>query len=188
MHRTTMAVGPTRITAELATRYNRQRSGTHQQWLPSYRSAKTSWAGFRLGQGDAYAPRFTQRLAALLPEPNEQLTATDCKSLCARCGYVLPVDDFARGLIGAEQESRSKSAGPREPDTDPLTFTPLRNAVIHSAWGRGKKDLPPGIAKDCAIPRLSPVWSQSHHRSGEILTASFGRNRVREIQGSEVQS
>jgi hypothetical protein len=28
-----------------------------------------------------------------------------------------------------------------------LTLTPLRNAVIHSAWGRGKIDLPPGIAK-----------------------------------------
>jgi len=28
-----------------------------------------------------------------------------------------------------------------------LTLTPLRNAVIHSAWGRGKMDLPPGIAK-----------------------------------------
>src|SRR5207253_1131077 len=30
---------------------------------------------------------------------------------------------------------------------DPLALTPLRNAVIHSAWGRGKIDLPPGIAK-----------------------------------------
>jgi hypothetical protein len=26
-------------------------------------------------------------------------------------------------------------------------LTPLRNAVLHSAWGRGKIDLPPGIAK-----------------------------------------
>jgi hypothetical protein len=30
---------------------------------------------------------------------------------------------------------------------DPLTLSPLRNAVVHSAWGRGKIDLPPGIAK-----------------------------------------
>jgi hypothetical protein len=30
---------------------------------------------------------------------------------------------------------------------DPLTLTPLRNAVMHSAWGRGRMDLPPGIAK-----------------------------------------
>ncbi len=33
------------------------------------------------------------------------------------------------------------------PVLDPLTVGPLRNAFIHSAWGRGKIDLPPGIAK-----------------------------------------
>src|SRR4029079_10799976 len=37
----------------------------------------------------------------------------------------------------------------------PLTLTPLRNAVIHSAWGRGKIDLPPGIAKTL---RDTPVY------------------------------
>jgi hypothetical protein len=30
---------------------------------------------------------------------------------------------------------------------DPLTVGPLRNAFLNSAWGRGKIDLPPGIAK-----------------------------------------
>lgn len=33
------------------------------------------------------------------------------------------------------------------PTFDPLTVGPLRNAFINSAWGRGKIDLPPGIAK-----------------------------------------
>jgi hypothetical protein len=33
------------------------------------------------------------------------------------------------------------------PVLDPLLVTPLRNAVVHSAWGRGKIDIPPGIAK-----------------------------------------
>ncbi|HJT66516.1 MAG TPA: DUF6600 domain-containing protein [Pyrinomonadaceae bacterium] len=33
------------------------------------------------------------------------------------------------------------------PVLDPLLVTPLRNAVVHSAWGRGKKAIPPGIAK-----------------------------------------
>jgi hypothetical protein len=37
---------------------------------------------------------------------------------------------------------------------DPLTLTPLRNAVIHSAWGRGKKDLPPGIEKKLRETRV----------------------------------
>jgi hypothetical protein len=33
------------------------------------------------------------------------------------------------------------------PTLEPLLLTPLRNAVLNSAWGRGKIDIPPGIAK-----------------------------------------
>jgi flagellar biosynthesis GTPase FlhF len=33
------------------------------------------------------------------------------------------------------------------PVLDPLLVTPLRHAVVNSAWGRGKIDIPPGIAK-----------------------------------------
>jgi hypothetical protein len=40
------------------------------------------------------------------------------------------------------------------PTLDPLTLTPLRNAVLHSAWGRGKIDLPPGIAKKLGDTRV----------------------------------
>jgi len=62
---------------------------------------------------------------------------------------VLPVDDFVRGY----DDNRIRRWDHRDFDgrralLDPLLMTPLRNAVIHSAWGyRGKKDLPPGIAK-----------------------------------------
>lgn len=33
------------------------------------------------------------------------------------------------------------------PTLEPLLFTPLRNAALRSAWGRGKIDIPPGIAR-----------------------------------------
>ena len=62
---------------------------------------------------------------------------------------VLPFDDFVRGY----DEHRIRRWDRRDFDgrnavLDPLLLTPLRNAVVHSAWGyRGKKDLPPGIAK-----------------------------------------
>jgi len=61
---------------------------------------------------------------------------------------VVPVDAFGRAI-----DPRSiRRIDPQvlasvRPTLDPLTLTPLRNAVIHSAWGRGKIDLPPGIAK-----------------------------------------
>jgi FecR protein len=61
---------------------------------------------------------------------------------------VLPIDDFVRGYDDRRirKWDRRNFDGTRAV-LDPLTMTPLRNAVIHSAWGRGKKDLPPGIAK-----------------------------------------
>jgi hypothetical protein len=48
---------------------------------------------------------------------------------------------------------------------DPLTLTPLRNAVIHSAWGRGKIDLPPGIARKL---RDTPVYVSSDIRQSKF--------------------
>lgn len=61
---------------------------------------------------------------------------------------VVPFEDFYRGKDWkrARKADRRMLAGVN-PVLDPLTLTPLRNAVAHSAWGRGKKDLPPGIAR-----------------------------------------
>ena len=61
---------------------------------------------------------------------------------------VVPIQDFTN-VIEPRRVVRVDPqlfAGVR-PVLDPLTLTPLRNAAIHSAWGRGKIDLPPGIAK-----------------------------------------
>jgi hypothetical protein len=61
---------------------------------------------------------------------------------------VVPIDYFGRTIdpryvtrVDPQMLARVR------PTLDPLTLTPLRNAVLHSAWGRGKIDLPPGIAK-----------------------------------------
>ena len=61
---------------------------------------------------------------------------------------VVPIDDFTRDVDfrRARHADRQMLAN-INPVLDPLTVTPLRNAVIHSAWGRGKIGLPPGIAK-----------------------------------------
>jgi hypothetical protein len=61
---------------------------------------------------------------------------------------VVSFDDFVRGADWrhARKADRNMLASVN-PVLDPLLLTPLRNAVVNSAWGRGKKDIPPGIAK-----------------------------------------
>ncbi|HEX5602913.1 MAG TPA: hypothetical protein VFX63_10200, partial [Pyrinomonadaceae bacterium] len=61
---------------------------------------------------------------------------------------VVSVDDFTRGVDWrrARKADRNMLASVN-PVLDPLLMSPLRNAVVHSAWGRGKIDIPPGIAK-----------------------------------------
>jgi hypothetical protein len=64
---------------------------------------------------------------------------------------VVPIDAFGRVIdprnVRRIDQERLRSV---RPTLDPLTLTPLRNAALHSAWGRGKIDLPPGIAKKLA--------------------------------------
>jgi len=61
---------------------------------------------------------------------------------------VLPFDQFGSGFGNHKirKWDRGDFTG-TNPVLDPLLLTPLRNAVVNSAWGRGKKNLPPGIAK-----------------------------------------
>lgn len=62
---------------------------------------------------------------------------------------VVSVDDFMRGGFDwrrARKADRNMLAQVN-PVLDPLLVTPLRNAVVNSAWGRGKTDIPPGIAR-----------------------------------------
>jgi hypothetical protein len=102
-----------------------------------------------LGPGDSYAPRYY--------DDNWQpryLTRTNIvPAQLINFGIpgavtVVPVDAWGRAID--PRSIRRIDGGVLasvRPTLDPLTLTPLRNAVIHSAWGRGKIDLPPGIAK-----------------------------------------
>jgi len=62
---------------------------------------------------------------------------------------VVSVDDFTRGNIDWRRARRAdrNALASVNPVLDPLLLTPLRNAVVNSAWGRGKIDVPPGIAR-----------------------------------------
>jgi hypothetical protein len=61
---------------------------------------------------------------------------------------VMPIDYFDRPIDGRYARHVNPSAITQvRPTLEPLLLTPLRNAALRSAWGRGKIDVPPGIAK-----------------------------------------
>jgi hypothetical protein len=116
-------------------------------FVPLNDSKQIGWVP--LGPGDSYAPRYY--------DDNWQpryLTRTNVvPAQLINLGIpgavtVVPFDAFGRAIDprSIRKVDQQRLASVRS-TLDPLTLTPLRNAVIHSAWGRGKIDLPPGIAK-----------------------------------------
>jgi hypothetical protein len=119
-----------------------------------------------LGPGDLYAPRYYDANWQPYYLTRTNLVPTQLVNLKVPGAVaVVPIADLGRSF-----DSRSiNHANPQvlaqvRPVLDPLTLTPLRNAVVHSAWGRGKIDLPPGIAKKLyetpvitsSVPNASP--------------------------------
>jgi hypothetical protein len=110
-----------------------------------------------LGPGDSYAPRYYD--ANWQPRylsGGDVVPAQLINLGIPGAVTVVPVDAFGRVVDprSVRRIDQQQLASVR-PTLDPLTLTPLRNAVIHSAWGRGKIDLPPGIAKKL---RDTPVF------------------------------
>jgi hypothetical protein len=116
-----------------------------------------------LGPGDSYAPRYYDANW----QPRYLTRANVVPAQLINLGIpgavtVVPVDAWGRAIDprSIRRIDQQRLASVRS-TLDPLTLTPLRNAVIHSAWGRGKIDLPPGIAKKL---RDTPVYVGSDIR------------------------
>jgi hypothetical protein len=110
-----------------------------------------------LGPGDSYAPRYYDNNW----QPHYLTQTNVVPTQLVNFGIpgavtVVPVDAWGRSIDprSIRHFDRQRLASVRS-TLDPLTLTPLRNAVVHSAWGRGKIDLPPGIAKKL---RDTPVY------------------------------
>lgn len=102
-----------------------------------------------LGPGDAYAPRYyDENWQPRYLTRNNVVPAHLINFGVPGAVTVVPVDAWGRPIDRRtlQRIDQQRLASMRS-TLDPLTLTPLRNAVIHSAWGRGKIDLPPGIAK-----------------------------------------
>lgn len=122
---------------------------TYSPALVAFIPAQNEIGWVALGPGDPYAPRYYDESWNPYYLSRQDIVYSNAANLGVPGAVaVLPIDDFISGF----DDRRIRKWDRRDFDgsravLDPLTLTPLRNAVIHSAWGRGKKALPPGIAK-----------------------------------------
>jgi len=102
-----------------------------------------------LGPGDAYSPHYYNNEWQPYYYDRTRNYPGQLANLYVRDAVpVVYLDDFDDDMNWKRSRKANREMlGNVNPVLDPLLYTPLRNAVIHSAWGRGKKDLPPGIAK-----------------------------------------
>jgi hypothetical protein len=116
-------------------------------FVPFSQSNQIGWVP--LGPGDPYAPRYYNESWQPYYLTRTNVVQPRVVNLSVPGAVtVVPVDNFTQ-IIDPRRVTRadSRTLAQVRPVLDPLTLTPLRNAVLHSAWGRGKIDLPPGIAK-----------------------------------------
>ena len=139
-------------------------AGNQWYWVPDGRNATPTYAPalvaflpidnnqigwVPLGPGDPYAPRYYDANWQPHYLSNTDLIQMQLANLAIPGAVtVIPVDAFGRTIDPryVRRVDSSVLASVR-PTLEPLALTPLRNAAINSAWGRGKIDLPPGIAK-----------------------------------------
>ena len=99
---------------------------------------------------------------------------------------VVPLDAFGRvidprNVRRLENFEQRRLASARS-TLDPLTLTPLRNAVVNSAWGRGKIDLPPGIAKKL---RDTPVFIGRDFKQSKFRKELAKQMRVERVSDKD---
>jgi hypothetical protein len=104
-----------------------------------------------LGPGDVYVPHYYNTSWQPYYLTRDDLYQRGVNLNVPGAVTVVSVDDFWRedDWRRARRADRNMLANVN-PVLDPLLLTPLRNAAVRSAWGRGKKDLPPGIARKLA--------------------------------------
>jgi len=102
-----------------------------------------------LGPGDAYVSRYyDENWQPHYLTRGDVVAANLVNMAVPNAVTVVPVDAFGRPINpGMVTRVNPQAFAQVRPTLEPLTLTPLRNAVLHSAWGRGKIDLPPGIAR-----------------------------------------
>ena len=133
-----------------------------------------------LGPGDVYVPRYYDASwqPYYLTRDNQYQRVVNLNVPGAVT--VVSFDEFGNGFDWrrARKADRNMLASVN-PVLDPLLLTPLRNAVVNSAWGRGKKDIPPGIARKLndtpvvtSVAPIEPRFRRDIAKSMRVETVS----------------
>lgn len=152
-------------------------------FVPMSQSNLIGWVP--LAPGDPYAPRYYDtNWQSYYPYGTPVINQQIVNLYVPGAVTAVPVQDFSnvidyRSLRKADRQMLAQS----RPVFDPLTMGPLRNAFLNSAWGRGKKPLPPGIAKRIygtqVITSVTPVVPVLH-KDHKDLAKSFRVDSVPE--------
>ena len=102
-----------------------------------------------LGPGDSYVSRYYDENWQPHYVTRGDVVATNLVNWTVpNAVTVVPIDNFDRPIDSRSvRHVNPASITQVRPTLEPLLLTPLRNAALRSAWGRGKIDVPPGIAK-----------------------------------------
>jgi hypothetical protein len=135
-----------------------------------------------LGPGDPYAARYyddnwqpyylTQ--TTLVPTQLVNFSIPGAVTVVTADAWGRPIDP------GRVRRIDQQNLALLNPTLEPLRLTPLRNAVIHSAWGRGKIDLPPGIAKKLNDTRVFV--------SGDVKPSKFRKDLQKSMRVEPVST
>jgi len=151
-----------------------------------------------LAPGDAYVPHYYNTSWQPYYLTRDDLYLRTANLNVPNAVTVVSVDDFTRGNIDWRRARRAdrNALASVNPVLDPLLLTPLRNAVVNSAWGRGKIDVPPGIARKLrdttvvtsatpAAPPFRPDLAKSMRVNSAPDRAKGQKFQVREQRAAE---
>ena len=101
-----------------------------------------------LGPGDAYVPHYYDESWQPYYVTRDNLYYRSVNLGVPNAVTFVTFDEFTHGFDWRRARRADQNMlASVNPVLDPLLLTPLRNAAVKSAWGRGKKDIPPGIAR-----------------------------------------
>ena len=146
-------------------------SGNDVGWVP-------------LGPGDVYVPHYYNNNWQPYYYTGDSLYQRSVNLNVPGAVTYVNVDDFNRDFDWrhVRKADRNQLASVN-PVLDPLLVTPLRNAAVRSAWGRGKISIPPGIARKLndttVITSSAPVASRFRPNLAKDLRVNAAPDRAK---------